>query len=292
MFLSIVIPTYNRAGYIGKTLSSLLSQDAAASDFEIIVIDDGSTDNTRAVMETFDRQRVRYFRKENGERSAARNYGARLAKGDYINFFDSDDLAYPHHVRTAWETVQRLQSPEVFHLGYDVKDDRKRLVRAVDTLPAKINDLLIDGNHLSCNGVFIRTDVCLQYPFLEKLHASEDYQLWLRLAARFDFHCINTVTSTVVDHQSRSVLTMNEAKFVYRIALLQTSLEQDERFMQAYGSRLGTFRAYLFIYTALHFAMAGLSTGKVFRYLLAAVRNKPTVLFSRRFAAVLKNTIL
>jgi glycosyltransferase involved in cell wall biosynthesis len=292
MFLSIIIPTYNRAGFIGKTLASLLVQDASASDFEIIVIDDGSTDNTREVMESFDRTRVRYFRKENGERSAARNYGARLAKGDYINFFDSDDLAYPHHVRTALETVQRLQSPEVFHLGYDVKDDKNRLTRTMCDLPTKVNGRLIDGNHLSCNGVFIRADVCGQYPFLENLHVSEDYQLWLRLAARFDFHAIKTVTSTVVDHQARSVFKINEEKFLNRMALLQTSLEADERFMQVYGGQLGTFRAYLFIHTALHFAMAGLSSAKVFRYLLAAVKNKPTVLFSRRFAAVLKNTIL
>src|SRR5690242_17185435 len=114
---SIVIPTYNRAHLIGKTIQSALQQDF--KDFEILVVDDGSKDNTGDVVKSFTDPRVQYFKKENAERGAARNYGVARAKGKYINFFDSDDLMYPNHLSVANELIGSIGSPEFFHLGYD-----------------------------------------------------------------------------------------------------------------------------------------------------------------------------
>ncbi|MBT1686729.1 glycosyltransferase family 2 protein [Dawidia soli] len=293
MLFSIIIPTYNRADHIGRTITSLLSQNTTdAADFEIIVVDDGSTDNTAEVVGGLMKDsRLRYVKKENGERAAARNFGARMAGGEYVNFFDSDDLAYPHHIQLATATVQRLRSPEIFHLGYDVRSEDGKLLRLVNNLPTTINDTLIDGNHLSCGGTFVRADIWRQYPFNEDrgLSASEDYELWLRLASRFDIHCINTVTSTVVNHAGRSVININEEKFLLRMKLLREYLEKDEKFMNVYGSRLKTFLAYRRIYMALHMAMAKMSHKKVWNHLLMAIRYKPGVMFSRRFLAALKN---
>ena len=75
---SIVIPTYNRAHLIGKTIESMLRQEF--QDFEILVVDDGSKDNTGDVVKTFTDSRIQYFKKENAERGAARNYGATQAE--------------------------------------------------------------------------------------------------------------------------------------------------------------------------------------------------------------------
>src|SRR5688572_6318319 len=95
-FISVIIPCYNRASMIGKTIRSLQQQDY--NDYEILVIDDGSTDNTEQVINEIADARTSYFKKLNEERAAARNYGAGLAKGSYLNFFDSDDLALPNHL--------------------------------------------------------------------------------------------------------------------------------------------------------------------------------------------------
>ncbi len=103
LFFSVVIPTYNRASFVGKTIQSLLAQ--TYSHFEIIVVDDGSTDDTEAVVRGIRSDKLTYHKKKNGERAAARNTGARLAKGDYVNFFDSDDLAYPVHLHTALDLI-------------------------------------------------------------------------------------------------------------------------------------------------------------------------------------------
>jgi len=86
--VSVIIPTYNRAKFVGKAIESVLKQ--TATDFEVIVIDDGSTDGTRIALEKYS-YKIRYIYQENAGVSAARNTGIRLAKGEWVAFLDSDD---------------------------------------------------------------------------------------------------------------------------------------------------------------------------------------------------------
>jgi GT2 family glycosyltransferase len=90
--LSVIIPTYNRCDLLGRTLPGLLDQTAPASEYEILVVDDGSTDNTPQVVSNLDapESRIRYFRQENKGPAAARNYGVREAKGEIILFTGDD----------------------------------------------------------------------------------------------------------------------------------------------------------------------------------------------------------
>ncbi|MBK6521010.1 MAG: hypothetical protein IPG08_01025 [Sphingobacteriaceae bacterium] len=81
------------------------------------------------------------------------------------------------------------------------------------------NGVLINGNVLSCNGVFLKKEIALQFPFNEsrKLSVSEDWDLWLRLSARYKIHLIGVVTSYIVDHEERSVMSFNEQKLLDRM---------------------------------------------------------------------------
>ncbi len=88
--VSIIIPTYNRAAILKETCRSVLRQ--SCGDFEILIIDDGSSDDTRQVIERIADPRVRYFFKENGGQSSARNKGLAEANGEYVAFLDADDL--------------------------------------------------------------------------------------------------------------------------------------------------------------------------------------------------------
>ena len=108
-FFSIVIPTYNRADVIGVTIQSVLTQQF--HDFEILIIDDGSTDNTAQVVAKFTDNRIRYHKKPNTERGAARNTGIKMAQGQYITFIDSDDLFYPQHLSVARLLIDKFKSP-------------------------------------------------------------------------------------------------------------------------------------------------------------------------------------
>ncbi len=290
-YFTLVIPTYNRADFIPKTIDSLLKQEEG--DFEIIVVDDGSQDNTAEVVEGIPDPRVQYFPKKNEERAVARNTGAQMAKGKYINFFDSDDLAYPNHLAEARQVIAQFEEPELFHLGYDFKDPEGNLEREVNQFSGSLNEQLIYGNVLSCNGVFIRRDIALQYPFNpdRALSASEDYELWLRLASRFPLPYSNTITSTVINHDARSVLQVNKEKLVKRIQLLNHYLQQDEGFLQKYGKYAKLFRADLDTYVALHLAMTKQNRGEVIKYLTRSLFTYPGVLRSRRFYAAIKNWV-
>jgi len=291
-FISVVVPTYNRAGYIGKTLKTLLAQ--AYEAYEVIVVDDGSTDNTEEVVRDIADSRLRYFKKPNAERGAARNYGARQATGRYVNFFDSDDLAYPNHLREACKAINALHEPEIFHLGYEIRNASGKLERRVNALPSPVNDALADGNHLSCNCVFVRRDVFLDLPFSENraLSASEDYALWLRMAARYAFHGVRVVTSTLVNHDARSVVMIKRDTFLARMEALRHDVEQDKFVQERYGHRWNTFYAYRDIYTALHLGMARFPKGECLVYLWNAFKLHPQVIFSYRFAAALKNILI
>lgn len=91
--LSVVIPTYNRANYLSRAVDSLRTQNFSAGDFEIIIIDDGSRDNTAEVAKKFHNSNCRYFRQEHRGVSAARNLGVEKSAGEIIVFFDDDAIA-------------------------------------------------------------------------------------------------------------------------------------------------------------------------------------------------------
>ncbi len=98
--ISIVTPTYNRAGLVPHTVRSIQAQ--TFTDWELLLVDDGSTDDTENVIRSFlEDKRVRYFRKENTGQADSLNYGATFARGDYITFLDSDDIAFPAWLETA-----------------------------------------------------------------------------------------------------------------------------------------------------------------------------------------------
>ncbi len=88
--ISVIIPTYNRANFLGEAIESVLSQ--TYKNLEVIIIDDGSTDDTRQLIEKYTDKRIIYLYQEHGGTSAARNKGIQEAKGEYIAFLDSDDI--------------------------------------------------------------------------------------------------------------------------------------------------------------------------------------------------------
>jgi glycosyltransferase involved in cell wall biosynthesis len=105
--VSIILPTYNRAAFLPAAFESIKSQQFA--DWELVIVDDGSTDETRELAAQFasgTTQPVRYFSQENKGPSAARNTGLNQASGQYIAFFDSDDIWLPHHLRDCVEGLE------------------------------------------------------------------------------------------------------------------------------------------------------------------------------------------
>jgi glycosyltransferase involved in cell wall biosynthesis len=127
---SVVIPAYNRAGYLPATVESALGQEGA--EVEVIVVDDGSTDDTAGVVERRRAawgERFRYVWQENAERCAARNHGLRLARGEFVAFLDSDDLWRPNHVRACLDALQRNPAAAAAYADHGLVDADGRVIR-------------------------------------------------------------------------------------------------------------------------------------------------------------------
>lgn len=278
---------------IVKTITSVLQQ--TFNDFEIIVVDDGSTDNTEEVVGAIKDSRLQYIKKQNGERAAARNFGAAMASGQFVNFFDSDDIALPNHLQEAHNLLSKHPYAVWFHLGYAFADPNDQVFRTINSFQGDtLNQFVCDGNPLSCNGVFIRKDIITQYKFNEdrSLSASEDYELWCRLAARFPLYYSNTITSWVVDHDLRSVRTINGEILIKRLNLLVQYLKKDEQVMTYFGKDFSKIEMDSNSYIALHLADVPKYKLKSLLYALKALNNHISLLRKKRFYAIVKNLII
>lgn len=298
ILFSIVVPTYNRGHVIGRTLQSLLAQ--TESSFEVIVVDDGSTDDTKAIVLQFADRRIRYHRQTNAERAAARNCGTSHARGAYLNYFDSDDLAHPNHLAEARALILSRDQPPMFHLRYDTRTPEGKVLHTSRALAMPMTgqiaaDTLLQGNALLTAGVFLRRDVALAHPFEEdrKLAGTEDWVQWLRLIARFPMFENETPTSSLIQHEGRSVVVATLDELEARTRLTRQCLERDAAFIQQFGIRgLNRVDAHMHTYTALHAAMGGYGLAPVWRHLSMAARMCPSELIRHRTVAVLKHLIL
>ena len=291
-FFTIIIPTFNRAKFIAKTVSSVIGQ--IYPDWEVVVVDDGSTDETAAAVTAIGDERVRYHFQENAERAAARNKGVSLAKGKYVTFLDSDDLLNDDHLAAALEMVQKHHDPEFIHLGYEILDAANNRSRKVDHLPEIANDRLIEGNYLSCRGVFLRRDIAEKHPFNpdRALSGSEDYELWLRIASRYPLYCDSRVTSAMVQHDERSMNDTDRNKLITRIGLLEKYIMADEEFIRRFGSSAARIMANNRVYIALHLALSKTDRMGAISYLIKALMCSPSALRNRAFYGTLKRLFI
>lgn len=292
-FISIIVPTYNRATLLPLTLQSLFNLNY--ENYEIIVVDDGSTDNTLEVLSRINNPRLKVISIVNSERAAARNRGAENAKGEYVNFFDSDDLALPNHLSEAAKAIKQLDNPEIFHLNYEIRTPDQILVKTGKTYKVgeTANRRLMIENPFSCNGVFIRRDIALKLRFNEDraLSVSEDYELWIRLGSRYPLHMINTVTSTIVLHDSRSVLSVDENKLLQRKHLLLKYAFEDPEVKHKFGTQKRTITAFTDTYMSLHLVMSD-HLGMGLKYLMKGIFEDPRCLNDRRILGIIKQSLL
>jgi glycosyltransferase involved in cell wall biosynthesis len=287
LFFSVIIPTYNRAGFIRRTVETVLQQ--TNQSFEIIIVDDGSTDNTEEVVQDMLSERIFYFRIRNSERAAARNFGMDKASGDYITFLDSDDLYYPDYLSNADDALRKYSYPVFFHLAYESWSESEQ--RPLKKFAVKNDDIysLIKGNHLSCIGVFLKKNSINRMRFNtdRNLSGSEDWELWLRMAANFGLKTDERVSSALVIHDNRSVLGYDEHKLLNRKNLALHYSFEDPAVVKVYGKYRKQMNAYCDTYIALHLALSG-ENRKAIKYLFISFMFFPDVLFTKRALATMK----
>lgn len=190
--VSVIIPTYNRGWILREAVDSVLAQDYA--DYELIVVDDGSTDATASVLQMY-ADRIRILRQKNKGVSAARNTGIRAASGMLIAFLDSDDLWLP--AKLGHQVAFFKQHPDAVACQTEetwvrngVRVNPKRRHRKPSGM---IFEPSLELCLVSPSAVMIRRTLFDQVGlFDENLPACEDYDLWLRVSCRFPIHRLPT----------------------------------------------------------------------------------------------------
>jgi glycosyltransferase involved in cell wall biosynthesis len=289
-FCSIIIPTYNRAYLLERTIKSVLTQEF--NNFEIIIVDDGSTDNTKEIVEQLASNKIIYLKKENSERGAARNYGWQRARGQYVTFLDSDDILYPNHFKEAHRFFSTNNKMVCFAQAYEKRDASNGAIvsGAYFSETTTINNDIIRGNFLSCFGVFLERGLYQELSFEgdRRFAGTEDWLLWLQLAARYPFYYNNTVTGALQEHDNRSVLTFKEENLLFRTNFIKQRLESDSSFVKVYGRQaIQNIYAHMLSYSSLHLALSG-NKNRAFKYWLKALKTNRKELFTRRTLAIIK----
>jgi len=210
--VSVIIPTYNRAYLVGRAIRSVLNQ--TFQDFEIIVVDDGSTDNTEEVVKSFNDPRIRYIRHEqNRGGSAARNTGIRAARGEYIAFLDSDDEWLPQKLERQVNAFKSLdETTGLVYTGLRFVDHKGTLLwEQRPNLSGYIFHKLLQRNVIgTASSVMLRRDCLLSTGlFDETLPSRQDLDLWIRIARQFKVFPIPEPLTVHYVHEQRITADLN-----------------------------------------------------------------------------------
>ena len=196
--VSVIITLYNKGDLFRKSLSSVLAQ--TFNGFEVIIIDDGSTDNPKRIVDEFEDARIKYYYKENrGLPSIARNAGIKYAKASYIAFLDADDVWYPDKLSRCFDVFKK--HPEVALVCHDqiMKDNSGMSIRYIRYGPNRADmfrSLLFRRGCFSPSAAMVKKDALLEVGFFREypeLYSVEDYDLWLRLSKKYKFYFISEI---------------------------------------------------------------------------------------------------
>ena len=178
--ITVVMPNYNGEKYVGQAIQSVINQ--SYTKFELIVIDDKSTDNSPCIVEQFvkkdSRVHIIYSDKNNGV-AITRNIGIQRAKGEYIALIDNDDL----WERDKLERQVALASDgaDIIYCSYDFIDENNRPIGKPFVVPTSTElSQMLSSSVISCSTAFIKTELLKEHPFNPKFY-HEDYVLWMEL---------------------------------------------------------------------------------------------------------------
>ena len=222
--ISVILPVYNGERTIEETIRSVLNQ--TFSDFELIIINDGSQDNTLKAIEKIEDTRIQVFSYPNAGQAASRNRGISKAKGEYIAFIDADDLWTHDKLEAQLDALQEHPTAALAYSWTDYIDESGKLLHPGrhTTANGKVLEKLIVNNFLE-NGSnpLIRKSVFEKVGvFEESLPPAEDWDLWLRTAEEYEFVCVpaaqilyrvtvNSSSSNIIKQEQQCRKVLNSA---------------------------------------------------------------------------------
>lgn len=187
ILFSIIVPTYNRAHLISRSINSIINQNY--KNWELIIVDDGSTDNTEEVVDSLNDKRIRYFYKNHEERSIARNFGIDKAKGEYLSFLDDDDYYFSEFLETFYDKLIADKKP-VSIIMCDEYIEYENSKRIKNYIPKNLltNPIrLLWEIQTSIRPFVIHKDILLKEKFMEDCKWGQDFHLVIRIVSQYPF---------------------------------------------------------------------------------------------------------
>ena len=225
MRFSIIIPTYNRAAFLPKAIESVLSQ--TFTDWELIIVDDGSTDNTKDVVSQYSDSRITYIYQENAERSAARNNGIAHSVGEYVLFLDSDDYYLSSFLADLNSEIEKNENVPCLYFHNVLIEHNGKQQPFAELLPnGEKNILKFLFAKSRVIGVWqtpITRDFLCGNLFDARFSLWEDTHLLFRLLAQYPYKQTNVQGYVAVQHEQSTVIAGSR----------QVKMTDVERYMSA-----------------------------------------------------------
>ena len=208
--VTVLMPAYNAGKYIREAIDSVLSQ--TFTDFELLIVNDGSTDETESVISSYRDPRIRLISQPNQGVSAALNNGLQHASGKFIARFDADDICYPYRLQEQYDFM--LQNPEYVLIGSDADymDREGGYLLRYENIGHSYEEI-VEKIHIYCpfvhSSVFYRKDVVLELGGYEvKAHTFEDWLLWTKLIKKGK--CLNFYKPLICVRLNPESVTVDE----------------------------------------------------------------------------------
>ncbi|WP_082127367.1 glycosyltransferase [Calothrix sp. 336/3] len=207
--ISVIIPAYNSEKTILETIKSVLGQTFI--DFEIIIVDDGSTDATLTSISQFNDERIKVFTQRHQGANVCRNFGLSCANGEFVSFLDADDVWTHNKLSSQLKALQENLQASVAYSWTDYIDENGNFLLSGTHITAngRVYEKLLVSNFLE-NGSnpLIRKSAIIELGgFDEKLNAAQDWDMWLRLSNKFEFVAVPKVQ--ILYRKSRNSLSSN-----------------------------------------------------------------------------------
>ena len=287
---SIIIPTYNRAHIILRLIKSLKNQ--LFKDFEVIIVDNHSSDNIKKVLEDLIKNKeIRFIQHDkNYERAKSRNTGLENARGKYATLLDSDDTIFPNFLQDAKSFLDQNGDLKIFHSLYNIIDENGDTYYKIK-FPKITSDMshIVNGNYLSCHAVFLHHDVykSIKLDTNPILTGYEDYEYWLRVLAHYKLHRIPNYNSAMVQHRGRSITSFTPENSIIQGKYILDKIKNDPFLKKKYNKNLKRLAATFFVYISIqsNFKKDFKSTRK---FLKKAILEDFTIIFSLRFIRTLQ----
>ncbi|MDX1349627.1 MAG: glycosyltransferase family 2 protein [Putridiphycobacter sp.] len=188
--VSIIVPVYNTENFLAETIESVLAQ--SYSEWELLLIDDGSTDSSADICKKYAKQdeRIFYHYKTNGGQASARNLGIKQSNGQWIAFLDSDDLWLPKKLELQFESIQKYQPDFLYGLGYFYHPYKENKLETYDwvtglTTGSDFFQVLYSSCSVNTNTVLVKKSLFDRVGFFledETVRGTEDWEMWMRIA--------------------------------------------------------------------------------------------------------------